>query len=213
MGLSFVDMGFDFTCIIPLAALILSVVNGFILVWNFSRDKPKLAVAPVLPVVYQWFFSLPNGEYQGQKTRKYGFLAYLAISNRGLRGVSVNSWHLYLKIADKKSIELKPMSIPEPKIRLGQSDHAKVYRVLGQKGQLFEGDMEVKAGISISGFAYYIAEFYGGDKYNPQIVDGKAIGVVVVKSVFGNTAKTKIQFTENLDKAKMMIHDIDKIDL
>jgi len=76
--------------VLQASALILSIVNGLILVWQFSRDRPKLSVASVHPELYQRYFRLPPGEYRGHETRKFGFLIYLAIANRGLRDVSIN---------------------------------------------------------------------------------------------------------------------------
>lgn len=72
----------------------------------------------------------------------------------------------------------------------------------------------IKAGGSVSGFAYYIAEFYGGDAWNPLVKKGKAVGKIVVQSVFGNKARSKILFTEiPLEKAKRIVKDIDKVEL
>lgn len=199
--------------LLELSALILSIVNGFMLLRTYLRDKPKLVVRPIHADTYQWFFVLPGGKYHDQTTRKYGFLTYIAITNRGIRDVSLNSWRLLLKTAGKKWVELKPMSIPEPRIELGQSGSVKVWPVLGQKGQFHQGNTMVKSGSGISGFIYYIAEFYGGGYWNPLIIDKKAVGKIVIQSVFGNKAKAKIMFTEiTLEKAKKMIENIDKID-
>ncbi|MFC1994952.1 hypothetical protein ACFLVK_00915 [Chloroflexota bacterium] len=74
-----------------LGALILSIVNGLALLRFYLRDKPKLSVHPIHPDVYQWWFKLLGGEYEGKHTRKYGFLAYIGISNHGLRKVSLSS--------------------------------------------------------------------------------------------------------------------------
>jgi len=197
-----------------MSALILSLVNGLMLLRNYLSDRPRLFVNPIHPDVYQWFFPLPKGEYQDQQTRKYGFLVYFAVGNRGLRDVSLESWRLHLKTVRGKWVELKPLSIPEPQIELGQSGSSKVYPVLGQKGPYFQGDIMIKAGSSVSGFAYYIAEFYGGRAWEPSIKEGKAIGRIEVQSVFGKKAQSKIFFTEiPLEKARTMIMDIDKIDL
>lgn len=200
--------------ILESSALILGLVNGLILLRGYLRDRPKLALSPIHPGIYQWFFTLPSGKYQNQTTRKYGFLAYLSIINRGTRDVSLDSWPLYLKTVGEKWIELHPLSIPEPQIELGHSGSLKIWPVLGQKGVLHQEDTMILAGSSVSGFAYYVAELYGGGSWNPLIKEGKAIGKIVVRSVFGNKASAKILFTEiTLEKAKKMVEGIDKIDL
>lgn len=201
-----------FKSILELSALILGLVNGIILLRNYLRDKPKLSVSPIYPNIYQWFFALPNKD-QSQTIRKYGFLTYLSIINRGFRDVSLDSWCLHLKTVGGKWVELNPMSISEPQIELGQSGNLKVYPVLGQKGLYHNEDIMIKAGSSISGFAYFIANFFGEDSWNPLLMGGKAIGKIEVKSIFGNKAGTKILFTKiSLEKAKKMVEDIDKID-
>jgi hypothetical protein len=202
-----------FLTLLAASALILSVVNGLILVWQFLRDRPKVSVEPIHPKVYQWYFKLPPGEYDGYQTRKFGFLAYLAIANRGLRDVAVNFWHLYIKTKNAGLQELLPYSIPEPRVELGESGMGKVYRVLGASGVFFRQDMMIKSGASVGGFAYYVAEFYGSDEYNPLIVDGEAKAKILIKTVFGNKATTNISFREiSLDDATKMVPGIDTID-
>lgn len=199
--------------ILELSALILSIVNGLILLNSYLRDKPKLTVRPVHPDTYQWFFLLPNGQFQEHQTRKYGFLSYISITNKGIRDVSLDSWHLYIKTVGKKWIELKPISIPEPQHELGQSGQIKFWPVLGQKGLYHQGDTMIKAGSSISGFAYYISEFWGSDNWNPILIEGKALGKMEIKGVFGKKSSVKILFTEiPLEKAKRMVEGIDKVD-
>ncbi len=83
--------------ILQYSALILSIINGLILIWAFTRDRPKLIVEPGYPETYQWFFSLPPGNRDGQPTRKFGFLAYIDIINTGIRDVQVKSWILEIK--------------------------------------------------------------------------------------------------------------------
>lgn len=148
--------------ILELSALILSLVNGLMLLRNYLRDRPRLGVTAIHPDTYQWFFKLPDGKYENQPTRKYGFLAYISVTNRGLRDVSLDSWHLRVRNVGKKWVELKPLSIPEPRFEIGESGSVKVWPVLGTKGQFHGGDTMIKAGSSVSGFAYYVAEFYGG---------------------------------------------------
>ena len=41
-----------------ICALLLSIINGLFLLWNYLRDRPKLFVKPVHPENYQWYFDL-----------------------------------------------------------------------------------------------------------------------------------------------------------
>lgn len=192
-------------------ALFLGVVNGLLLFRSYIRDRSKLIVSPILPEVYQWYFDLPAGTHEGQPTRKYGFLAYIAISNSGLRDVSIDSWHLNLKTIAGESFELKPIAITEPEIIIGEMA-AKKYPVLGAKGVYFEGSTMVRSGDGINGFAYYVAEFYGEDNWNPLIENEKVVGTLIVKSVFDNKEKTKITFSRiTLAKAQSMIPHIETV--
>src|SRR5208282_5881278 len=110
------DMIQNWKELLELSALILGLVNGLILLWNFLRDRPILSIHPIHPEVYQWFFSLPSGQYHDQVTRKFGFLLYIGIQNKGLRDVALSSWRLNIKSINGKLRELKPYTIPDPKI-------------------------------------------------------------------------------------------------
>ena len=112
----------------------LAIINGLMLLRTYLRDRPTLEVNPIHPNLYQWFFKLPNRVVDGKTTRRYGFLAYIGIDNKGIRDVSLNQWHLFVTIKNGKLVELKPISIPEPKIKLGESANIKVYPVLGASG-------------------------------------------------------------------------------
>ncbi|MGB3346516.1 MAG: hypothetical protein WBA71_04600 [Candidatus Humimicrobiia bacterium] len=198
--------------ILELSALILGIVNGLILLRNYLRDKPKLTVYPIHPEVYQWWFKLPDGEYNGVPTRKYGFLSYIQVSNRGLRKVSIDSWKLYLRTVGNKQFELKPISIPEPKIDLGKSGNIKVLPVMGQRGLLFNDVTMIESGASISGMIYYFAEFYGDEVWNPIIKKGEITGKLEIKDVFNKKVYCKIVFSEKpLEEVKSMIEGIEKI--
>ena len=190
-------------------ATILAIKELYLIFTN----KPKLLVKPVHPD-YQWFFILPNGEYQNEPTRKYGFLAYISVKNCGARDVSMESWFLLLETVNKKSVELKPISIPEPTIELGQSGHLKIYPVLGQKTPYHQGKVMIKSGGSVTGFSYFIAEFYGDDSWNPLIKNDRAIGKFIIQDVFSNKSESAISFTKiTLEKAKKMVDNIDKIEI
>ncbi len=196
--------------LLGLGALILSIINGLALLRYYLRDKPKLTIHLVHPDTYQWWFKLPDGEYEGNPTRKYGFLAYIYITNRGLRKVSLDSWHLFINTVVGKQTELKPVSIPEPNWET--PSFKKVWPVLGQKGLSFEGNTLIDSGCSISGMAYYVAECYGDEGWNPRIDNGKIIGELVIKDVFDKKARSKIVFSETpLDRIESMIEGITKI--
>jgi hypothetical protein len=178
----------------------------------YLNDRPKLTVHPVHPDTYQWWFRLPDGKHENKTTRKYGFLTYIDITNRGLRRVSIDSWRLYIKTNGFRQVELKPISIPEPQGKLGQSGHVKIYRVLGQKGPSYEGDTIIESGTSLSGMAYYTVEFYGKEIWNPQINDKKIKGKLVIRNVFGTKTYTHILFSEvSLSYVKSIIENIDQI--
>jgi hypothetical protein len=85
---------------------------------------------------------------------------------------------------------------------------SKEYRVLEATQ-----DTMIKSGDFIAGFAYYIAEFYSHENFNPLIENGKAIGKMVVKSVLNNKATVKIEFSKiELAKAQQMIPHIETVD-
>jgi hypothetical protein len=193
--------------ILGFGALILSVVNGIALLLYYFRDKPKLTVHPVYPDVYQWWFRLPDGKYEGKPTRKFGFLAYVDVINHGLRKVSLLYWQLYIENALGKRVELKPKNIHKPKVKLSSLE--KSYPVLGQEGL---SDLVVDAGCSISGMAYYCLEIFGGVGWDPKIVDGKIIGKFEIKDVFNNKSQIRIVFSEKpLKEIESMIEGISNI--
>ena|SRR5437660_1657184 len=81
-----------FKSLLDLSSLFLGIVNALFLLKFYLRDKPKLRVEPIAPQVYQWWFRMPDGRTETQSTRRYGFLAYVSISNRGLRKVELETW-------------------------------------------------------------------------------------------------------------------------
>jgi len=198
---------------VHLSALILAIINGLILFWRLKRDRPKLRVRPLHPDQYQWWFRLPPGEYQGQSTRKHGFLAYIEITNRGLRDVSFVSWGLRIKTRGGKKLELHEISIPEPRGTAGASENIKFYPVLGQKTPHFEGSTLVKSGASTLGMAYYIAEVYGSEDWDPPIAeDGKVQAKVGIEDAFDNKTSCKITFSEiSLERAGEIVPGIARI--
>jgi len=157
------SISLNWSLFFTIAISVLAIINGLMLLRSYLRDKPILEVSPIHPDAYQWFFRLPNSSVNGVPTRKFGFLTYVGIKNKGIRDVSLDEWHLIIKTRIGKSIEFKPISIPEPRIQLGESQNLKTWPVLGQAGIYFKGNTMIKAGDSIAGFAYYVAEYYGSD--------------------------------------------------
>ena len=197
---------------LALAALILGLANGLILFWRYVTDRPILRVKPVHPDVYQWFFRLPAGKYQGTETRKYGILIYIDVINRGRRSVQLESWNLRVPSMARRWSTLKPLSIPEPHTQLGDAGE-KVWPVLGVRGPMTSGSTLVPSGESIGGFAYYVAEWWGSAQHDLRIVDGKASVVAEIRSILGNQARTTVVLTEiSLEKAEEMVQGIETVD-
>jgi hypothetical protein len=202
----------DWLKFVGFVGLVLGIVNGLMLFKNYINDRPKLVVRAVHPESYQWWFKLPDGACNGSPTRRYGFLAYLDVINRGLRRVSLDSWRLKIKTQAFAWLEFKAINIPEPKAELGKSGNIKIWPVLGQKGTLSDGSTLVDSGSSVSGMTYYVAEFYGNDLWNPVMKDKNIIGKICIKDIFGGQAKTSILFKEvPLSYVQGMIEGVEKI--
>jgi len=96
--------------------------------------------------------------------------------------------------------------------KLGDTGNMKLWPVLGTRGLFFPGETLVDSGTSISGMAYYIAEFWGGDTHNPRISSGRIAAQFVVEDAFGRKSSARIVFSEvPLGRAKSLIEDIDRI--
>jgi len=199
--------------IVGVYAAVIATVLAIKEIYLMISNKPKLTVRPVHPL-YQWFFRLPDRNYQGRITTKYGFLTYIKIKNQGKRPVALESWPLYLEMNNGTWVELEPINIPEPRIELGMSGHLKICPVLGQKGPYSQGNVTPNPGDIVSGFVYYIVEFYNNRGLNPLIINGKAHGKIIVQDAFGNKSNLSIMFTEiPLESAQEIVDNIEKIDL
>jgi hypothetical protein len=195
--------------LLELSALILGLINGLILLWNYSRDRPKLMVQTIENSFIQSFFSLPDGEYQEKRTRKYGFLIDLEIVNCGLRDVQISSWSLKIKLINQTNVELKHLSIINPEIDFGIG--VKTLPILGIRSSLFSGDTLVKSGQSIVGLAYYNYECYGDEGWDPLIIDGKIQGKIIVTDVFRKKSNSSFPIIkQELDFIKQFFKDIEK---
>jgi hypothetical protein len=196
----------SFKALLGGAALILSIVNGLILVSQWWRDRAKLTVDAVHPDLYQWWFSAPGGEYQGNPTRTYGFLIYVSVKNSGIRAAATNEYRLWVKNRLKKWHELRPMNIPEPNFEI-MPGQVKLIPVLGQITEHFNSEQLVQPGDSTSGMACYLYQAYGGEGWNPQVEsDGTIVGKFTIRTVFGKKSSCTIVFTEkSLDFIRTII--------
>ncbi|MBN1591720.1 MAG: hypothetical protein JW941_00565 [Candidatus Coatesbacteria bacterium] len=199
-----------------LSALILAIINGSILFWRLRRDRPNLQVRAVEPKRFQWWFSLPGGEMNGQPTRRYGFLAYVRITNRGLRNVGLDKWGLKIKTKGGVKLKLKPTSIPEPRSRFSDEvEELRYFPVLGERTERFDGNTLIESGMSISGIAYYVADVYGSDGWDPSLGKDRSVeGKFRIQDVLDNETSCKIIFSEiSLDRAREIVPGIGKIGL
>jgi hypothetical protein len=197
---------------LEVSSLILGIVNGLMLLKFYLRDKANLIVEPIHPEIYQWWFRLSDGQFQGNITRRYGFIAYIDISNSGLRQVQLSSWRLFIKSQLQKWGELKPINMPEPSVEIG--NQMKFYPVLGQHTLHFKESTMVESGGSTAGMVYYLYECYGGEGWSPQISNkGEIQGEFRIQDVFKRKAKCKIYFREKpLEYARRFAPGIDTID-
>jgi len=197
---------------LALLVLMLAVINGLMLFWRYATDRPILRVKAVHPTVYQWFFRLPAGKYQGMPTRKVGILVYFDVINRGRRAVQLESWRLRIRSKAGQWSTLEPLSIPEPSMQLAEAGE-KRWPVLGIRSPTNPGTTLVPPGGSIGGFAYYFAEWWGTPEHDLDIADRKTTAIIEVRSILGNHAHAKIILTEiTLEKAKKIVKGIDTID-
>ncbi len=183
-----------FKSLLDLSALFLGIVNALFLLKFYLRDKPKLWVKPISPQVYQWWFRMPQGLSETRPTRRYGFLAYVSISNRGLRKAQLESWELCVWNRLHKRHRMSALNMPEPKVNIGSQQ--KYYPVLGQKGTFAEGSTVTEPGCSTSGMVFTKYECYGGEGWDPVIHDGKISATFVVTDVFGGKCSCAIDFAQ-----------------
>jgi hypothetical protein len=88
--------------VLQVAALILSIINGLMLLRFYLRDRAIVTVGPIHPEVYQWWFALPPGNFEGKPTRRYGFIAYVGFQNCGLRKTQMTAWRLSIRAQTDK---------------------------------------------------------------------------------------------------------------
>ncbi|MDX2094772.1 MAG: hypothetical protein SFW64_02370 [Alphaproteobacteria bacterium] len=199
--------------VLPAAALILSVVNGAILLRNYLRDKAKLIVTPVHPEIYQVWIRLRDVVADdGRAFRRYAFISYFGVANCGVRDVAVDGWRLHirnrLRIVNRwhKSKELKPYNLPEPQCLLGE--HIKLIPAFGQRTQNFPNNENmVRSGDSISGIACWMYSVWGGEGWSPKTDKNNNITATLkIKSVFGKKSKCRLVFREfTIERLKKMM--------
>lgn len=162
---------------------------------HYYRDRPKLKVEPIHPDAYQWWFRLPDGTWEGNVRRRWGFLLYMAISNAGLRDVAMDSWRLFVTSTNKQKHELRSLTIQNPIFNL-PGGGAKVFAVLGTTG-LVGGETMVPSGASIVGFAYYTYACYGDPQWDPDFqTDGTVHVTFRVTGVLGRATKCAVILKE-----------------
>lgn len=180
------------------------------------RDKPKLVVSPVHPETYQVWLRLKDVQKNGQTWRRYVFLSYFSVANRGLRDVSVDEWQLRIKNRLRliqyrhKKKELKPYNIPEPQLPLGDA-HVKSIKAFGQSTQNYQSSSSmVKSGDSVSGMSCWLYSVCGHDRWDPETDQKNNIAATLkIRNIFGATVQCKIVFREfSIERLKKMIPTI-----
>lgn len=146
---------------------------------------------------------MPSGRHDGEETRRYGFIAYVDILNKGLRKTELDSWWLYLRTEGQGKHRLEPINMPEPKVTIG--DLVKHYAVIGQKGVNCDGGTLVEPGCATTGMAFFEYECYGGKSWDPAIRNGRISATFFAKGILGKTCHRVIEFTEkSFDELKAM---------
>ena len=195
-----------------IALAFLAFVNGLILLMQTIKDRPILRIEAVHPEVYQWYFRIPSGEYKGYATRKYGFLVYFDVINRGRRSVQVDTWSLKVRSKSGSPEKLKPYSIPEPSIKLGKAG-TKVWPVFGIPGPHTSGSTVVRPGEAVGGFAYYVMMYYGTSEYDLLVGERGVQATLEVTSILRQKARKTFLLKEiELKKVQEMLPNIQTID-
>lgn len=190
-----------FESILPNASLALSVINGSILLSNFWSDKSKIIVTPVHPNVYQKWVRISDIQVENKTVRRYAFISYFSVANKGKRNVAINQWRLHIKnrlsIFQQihKSQELLPFNIPEIEIPQNK-EHSKIIRVWGQSTPNYSNSSAmIESGNSNLGMSCWIYEVYGEKAWSPKISKKKYIKAKLkVKDVFGKYSNCTLYF-------------------
>jgi len=202
----------QFGSFFAIAVAILAVVNGLFLLKRTLEDRPILRVKAVYPEVYQWYFALPPVERNGHMTRRYGFLIYVDVINRGRRDVQLDSWTLRVRSITGAAAKLNPLSIPEPSTTLGDGS-VKIWPVLGMAGPRTSGSTLVRSGMAVDGFAYYTLGYWGAPRYDLHVGRRGVRAVLEVRSILGQRARKELLLQRvELDRAQQLIPRIEEID-
>lgn len=192
------------------AISILAVVNGLILFRNYVRDKPLLIVSPVHPEVYQWWFRLPDVEGPKGTIRGVGFLAYIAIANKGMRAVAPIEIRLIFRSKNLRKVVLPMNSIPEPRLESEDGKFSKRFPVLLQGTGNFKYSGPIQPGDSTSGMSLFVYQCYGHEVWDPKIKNNKITTAIRVKDVFGRSVKCKFMFKKKtLESIRKMLPDFE----
>lgn len=196
-------------------ALVLSIINGLILVTQWRTNRPFLRASPIHPDIYQWWFRLPDRENDKGMVRTFGFLCYVGIANSGGQATSLIKYRLRirnrlpLRQLKHKFPELRPTNIPQPEFHIGED--VKYVSVLGQQTLKFDGLTFVQSGQSISGMACYYWSVYGDERWNPRTNNDNTIDAkFIIDSVNGKARGCKIRFHEaSFDRIREILPGID----
>lgn len=173
----------------------LAFLNGLFLLRNHLTDRPKLKVSRVHTDGFAWWVRLKDREINGQLTKTYAFIAYIAVANSGRRPASFIETRLKIRTRHLiKSFESPLYNIPEPSIELSPNVF-KHYPVLQQNTEHFSTSGPIQPGASTAGITCFIFSFWGNEWWSPNIKNSSVIGKIRIKDVFGNKHKTKIRFS------------------
>ena len=138
------------------SALVLSVINGLILLRVHLRNRARLKVSPVHPDAYQWWFELPGAAYDGVPTRLYGFLLYVAVANRGYRAVTLDNGGSSSSPRTGAATTYVRSAFPSP-LRSWATTSRSIL-CLARQAHPHQANMRVDPGDSVSGMAFFVYE-------------------------------------------------------
>jgi len=177
------------------SALLLSIVNGLILVFNFLKNRPNIVLNPKLSENPEnnYFFVMPTLETNGLAIRRYCFITYITIINRGSRSTSLLSWELQVIIGDKK-VRLLPVTVPSIQFAFSEAGIMKKFTPLGM-GDKKEG-LLLQSGEIKRGFSCYIIEFISNRDLKIDPNGGKIKAKMIITDSFGKEITTSCSITE-----------------
>lgn len=154
-----------------LAALILSIMNGLILIQNYLNNKPKIKLESNGDDM-MWWTKLPTMYEGSNEVITYGFFVYAHIQNRGIKRVKISKWWIKVKdVANNyRTLNRLPIPICEEKLRDGS---IRLFPVLGNTNKTLSGNTMIEQGDGISGFAFYADQQYSQEGSEVYILNEK----------------------------------------